>query len=564
MVLTVADIERWNAEAVREVFHAATARGNATLEASRQLSTLAVFDTWEGLTAEARKHTNASIRQDLDDHGNESLTVGRAAGKAADDIEHVQSELRTLRHDAAELHMAIDSLTNKIIPTKDALQAEAVVAEIQLQPRLDTILAEANAVDAELAAAINMAEGNAPAPTSAQSGSSGTRGTNSAMPPASTQPQRPNNQAVGDPAATAGAAQGRPDPTDTHYTRSPLTDPIVAADPSVVARQAGKVADARRALDAAQAKLDAAAKQAYTHGPGSGPDRRVTDPLSQAVFDARRTLTEQSAILDDLNKSAAATDAAQPIPTPPPPPNAGVQAFPPEPSVASQAARGLTDASHDISKATFGVIPDVAKDIHTFTNWSDAASGDRTDALLDSASLIPGGKLLGEAHHGLGALADAARHADDIPNPHMDVPTPHADVPSPIDHHVDVPGTGGDMPHIDVNMKDGWSDFQQSQMQDKVEQFNNAVGDHGFTQTPPAVRDPGIRQDFLDSLGLDRVPPGFHVDHTRDLQAGGTDTLDNMGLLDGSVNSSFGSQLNKGMNQFPLGTVFGGVRLPEP
>jgi hypothetical protein len=40
MVLTVTDIERWSAEAVREVFHAASARGNATLEASRQLSSL--------------------------------------------------------------------------------------------------------------------------------------------------------------------------------------------------------------------------------------------------------------------------------------------------------------------------------------------------------------------------------------------------------------------------------------------------------------------------------------------------------------------------------------------
>ena len=86
MVLTVADIERWSAGAVRDVFHVATARANATLEASRQLSTLAVFDTWEGATAEARKHTNASIRQDLDAHGNESLAVARAAGKAAQGI----------------------------------------------------------------------------------------------------------------------------------------------------------------------------------------------------------------------------------------------------------------------------------------------------------------------------------------------------------------------------------------------------------------------------------------------------------------------------------------------
>ncbi|CAM3138587.1 hypothetical protein MYSI104531_20155 [Mycobacterium simiae] len=73
---------------MRAVFHAANARGQSTLEASQQLSSLAVFDSWEGVTAEARKHTNASIRQDLDAHGNESLAVGAAAGKAAEDIEH--------------------------------------------------------------------------------------------------------------------------------------------------------------------------------------------------------------------------------------------------------------------------------------------------------------------------------------------------------------------------------------------------------------------------------------------------------------------------------------------
>jgi hypothetical protein len=164
MVLTVADIERWSAQSVREVFHAASARGDATLEASRQLSSLSVFDTWEGATAEARKHTNASIRQDLDAHGNESLAVARAASTAADDIEHVQSELRALRQDAAELHMTIDGLTNKVVPTSNCLPTEALIAEMQLQPRLDKILAEANAVDAELAAAINMADGDAPIP----------------------------------------------------------------------------------------------------------------------------------------------------------------------------------------------------------------------------------------------------------------------------------------------------------------------------------------------------------------------------------------------------------------
>ncbi|UQX10835.1 alpha/beta hydrolase [Candidatus Mycobacterium methanotrophicum] len=166
MTLPVADIDRWSVQAMRTVFHAASARGQATLEASRQLSSLTVFDTWEGATAEARRHANAVIRQDLDAHGNESLAVAAAAGKAADGIEHVQSALRALRHDAAELQMTIDPMANKVVPSAafNGPPIAALVAEMQLQPRLDAIVAQASAVDAELASAINLADEDLPIP----------------------------------------------------------------------------------------------------------------------------------------------------------------------------------------------------------------------------------------------------------------------------------------------------------------------------------------------------------------------------------------------------------------
>lgn len=45
MSLTVADIDRWDAQAVREVFHAATARAQVSLEVSRQLATLSILPT---------------------------------------------------------------------------------------------------------------------------------------------------------------------------------------------------------------------------------------------------------------------------------------------------------------------------------------------------------------------------------------------------------------------------------------------------------------------------------------------------------------------------------------
>jgi hypothetical protein len=490
-MLDVADIDRWSAEAVREVFHAANARGQATLEASRQLSSLVVFDSWEGATAQARKHTNASIRQDLDAQGTESLAVAKAAGKAADDIEHVQSELRTLRADASELHMTIDPLTNTIIPASSfkGPPMEAEIAEMQLQPRLDKILAEANAVDTELAAAINMAEGNAPipggppaAPVTKQNADSGkdTHGAASADKP----PGAPGSDdglgsllGADDPAATATepipAAAGKlpanvmdllagkdgdnvPGP---QYTRNPLTAPIVKADPSVIGQQAAKVNAARQAVDAAQAKVDAAARQALVQGPGAGPGRDVTDPLSQSLMDARRNLTDQTKILQNLNAAAAETGAPQ-APVPTLPEHADVQSWPAPPSFADQAARGLTDASHDISKSTFGLVPDVAKDLHTFSHWGEASSGDHTEALLDSASLIPGGKIFGEAHHGLGALADAARHGDDIPTPHLDAPTPH----TPVDAPDLSPGAGEQIPGVssDGTTFSGHGDYSAS------------------------------------------------------------------------------------------------------
>jgi hypothetical protein len=164
--ITVADIDRWNADAVREVFHAAVARGQATLEAARQLDSLAVFDTWQGATAQARRHAGASLRLDLDAHGNESLLVARAAATAADNIADLQLALATLRRDATELEMTIECTTNTVTPISEfgGPPMAALIAEMQLQRRLDRIVARADSADRELAEAIDMADGDRPVP----------------------------------------------------------------------------------------------------------------------------------------------------------------------------------------------------------------------------------------------------------------------------------------------------------------------------------------------------------------------------------------------------------------
>jgi len=250
-------------------------------------------------------------------------------------------------------------------------------------------------------------------------------------PPAADAAGKPTN-----PVDLLAGKDGKPG-ADPNYTHNPLLAPIVKADPSVLDRQAAKVDAARQAVDAAQAKLDAAAEQSLIQGPGVGPGRDVTDPLTQQLMDARRNLTNETKLLQDMN-GASAEAGGRTVPVPKLPEHADVQSWPAQPSFGEQAAKGLTDVSHDINKGTFGLVPDVAQDIHTFNHWGEASAGERTGAVLDAAGLVPGGKLLGEAHHGWEALSGIGRHADDLPTPHVDAPVPHHDAP-PVEHHVDAP-----------------------------------------------------------------------------------------------------------------------------
>ncbi|WP_143749690.1 hypothetical protein [Mesorhizobium sp. WSM3879] len=59
------------------------------------------------------------------------------------------------------------------------------------------------------------------------------------------------------------------------------------------------------------------------------------------------------------------------------------------------------------------------------------------------------------------------------------------------------------------------------------------------------------------------VLAGSHVDHRVDLQLGGSDTIDNMALLDASVNTSLGSQINNLIKNLPKGTKINKVTIGD-
>ncbi len=75
MTLTVADIERWDADSVREVFYAASSRAQAAADAANGLATLPAFTSWGGVAAEAARDAIGKTRKDLDAHGREARIV---------------------------------------------------------------------------------------------------------------------------------------------------------------------------------------------------------------------------------------------------------------------------------------------------------------------------------------------------------------------------------------------------------------------------------------------------------------------------------------------------------
>jgi hypothetical protein len=164
--LTVADIERWDAGDVREVFHAARSRAQAALDAADGLATLPAFTTWGGQAAESAREAIGKTRADLDAHGQEALAVANAARSAADDIEGIKAELATLKADADALDMEIDPVSGRVVAGAgfSGNPMELLLKQQQLQPRVDKLIADANLVDAALADAIDMAGGNAPIP----------------------------------------------------------------------------------------------------------------------------------------------------------------------------------------------------------------------------------------------------------------------------------------------------------------------------------------------------------------------------------------------------------------
>jgi len=153
--LTVEQIRRWDAEAVRTVALAAGARAQALAVATDGLAVLPGFGSWQGEAATAARVAIARTRAELEAAGRQAAAVAEAAGRAASGIEGVQAELRGLTVEAALSGCEIDPVANRIM----ARPWESRSAVPALQHRLDSIVEQANSLDSELATALGSSDG---------------------------------------------------------------------------------------------------------------------------------------------------------------------------------------------------------------------------------------------------------------------------------------------------------------------------------------------------------------------------------------------------------------------
>lgn len=156
MALSAGDILRWSPDAVLDLSKAAAARSTATAHVATALRQMPVFGDWQGVAADSALTTSHQLAADLDSHADEAAGVQRAAGRAAEHVVKVQSDLRRLIWDIEDQRMHLDPVSSTIGPGPgfrgNALEFATKAAAFE--SRLASIQAEAQLLDEELAQAI--------------------------------------------------------------------------------------------------------------------------------------------------------------------------------------------------------------------------------------------------------------------------------------------------------------------------------------------------------------------------------------------------------------------------
>lgn len=160
--LTLSDIERWDPNAIHQVFEAAISRAEGTRAVSNRLGDIMAAVPWEGEAADAAHESMGKIRLDLNTHADACEAVGHAAYVAEAEVAAVKAEWKAIQAFAASNNISIDTQTLEMHgPTpRNAHEAQQIHdAMDKIEADLRQMMDHARAADSDLAAAIRGAIG---------------------------------------------------------------------------------------------------------------------------------------------------------------------------------------------------------------------------------------------------------------------------------------------------------------------------------------------------------------------------------------------------------------------
>ena len=163
MTITLADIGRWDASAVREVSKALAKRGASADEVKAGLAKLPLIASWQGSGGDAARASLDKLSAYLASHGEEMARVSSATNDAAGEIERVRASWQRIQSDAQHEGFSIDTATGTVTPLDKSRAGDPMymLQQADLETRIRQLLVAANAADADLARAIATAGSDA-------------------------------------------------------------------------------------------------------------------------------------------------------------------------------------------------------------------------------------------------------------------------------------------------------------------------------------------------------------------------------------------------------------------
>ena len=162
MGMDLADLDKWDPNAIHTVFQAAIDRSNGVRGTATTIGDVLAATPWDGAAHDAAVQANGKIRADLIQHADACDAVGRAASTAEAQVRAIKTDWTKVQRMADTWGLTIHVDTGEIsyidpgTPEKRAeMERRADIVEAEIR----SLVTRANAADADLASAIRGAAG---------------------------------------------------------------------------------------------------------------------------------------------------------------------------------------------------------------------------------------------------------------------------------------------------------------------------------------------------------------------------------------------------------------------